>query len=445
MKSLRLPLLVALLASPGAFAKTCPNIMLVVDQSTSMAEDPNGNNPPMGSSKWNLAQQAVVNLVNMYGDRVPFGLEMFYSDAWMNNQACFDATMIQVEPAHDNSTQIVQLIKAASPPDGVHTNTGEAIKRAASDPVMADTTRKNYIILITDGVPSCNTDDLMGLAFNGTPDYTISEINNARNQNPTVHTWVIGFDGSGTGVDKDALSMMALSGGEPYGSHTGTGEMMCGNMTPCYYSASDANTFTKAIGSVIDIITGGEFGGQLCDDSCYSNGCQAGYVCVKSELDPVAKCVPDPCQGAQCSGDQFCRMGQCVKACTSGCKAGQKCVNGDCVTDQCWGVNCPMGMACNPNNGMCIDDLCMGKTCTPPTTCDVVTGKCIDDQCHIITCPQGTTCQAGGNCSAATNSDRGKGCAVAVAAPPSEKLPAGITFGALALLGLALRLRRRRS
>src|SRR5207249_1452859 len=124
--------------------------------------------------------------------------------------------------------------------------------------------------------------------------------------------------------------------------------------------ASDATAFTKAIGAVIDLITGGEFGSQLCDDSCYSNGCPAGQVCVKSELDPVAKCIPDPCQGAQCSGSQFCRMGQCINACTDGCRNGQKCVDGKCVTDPRSGKNCGGGLACNPNTGECIPDLCMG-------------------------------------------------------------------------------------
>ena len=32
---------------------------------------------------------------------------------------------------------------------------------------------------------------------------------------------------------------------------------------------------------------GGEFGNVMCDDSCYSNGCPQGQVCVRSELDRV--------------------------------------------------------------------------------------------------------------------------------------------------------------
>jgi hypothetical protein len=367
----------------------------------------------------------------MYGDRVPFGLELFQSDSFHDDNKCYSDTMISVEPAHDTGTMIVQAVNAAQPVPMSHTNTGEAIERAAKDPVMADPTRDNFIILVTDGTPSCNSLDLM----TGTADFSIMQINNAVNQMPPVKTWVIGFDGSGTGTDKSNLDAMARSGGEPVSG--------CGNTVPCYYSASDANAFQMALSKVIDTLVGGEFGAITCDDSCYTNGCQPGYVCVKGETDPVAKCVPDPCMGQSCGGDTFCRMGQCVSACTDGCKGGTKCVNGQCVVDPCSGSSCAntAGMTCDPASGQCIPDLCMGKTCNGPTACDPVSGKCVDDQCHIITCPAGTMCVAGGNCAGTYNgSGRGSGgCSVG-----RRDDPIGLGLALIALFGLALAARRRR-
>jgi hypothetical protein len=427
--------LVALSAT--AHAKTCPNIVIALDKSPSMNDDPNGGQTH--PSKWELAQQAVINLVNMYGDRVPFGLVMFESDAFHSDAQCLMDAMVQVPPAHETAVDIVQMVKAAMPPTSGHTNTGEAVHQAAALPQMMDTTRLDVIVLITDGSPSCNSIDLEMVGMGGTPDYTIGEINNARNQMPSIHTWVIGFDGDAMGIDMDALSAMAQAGGEPYGSHMG--EPMCGNMIPCYYSANDATKLTAALANIIDQSGGGEFGGVMCDDSCYSNGCQQGYVCEKGELDPVAKCVPNFCAGVMCSGGQFCRgddngmgmvVGHCVGACTDGCAASQKCVNGNCVADPCYGVNCGAGMACTPSNGQCAPDLCMGRTCSGPTKCNPITGKCEDDQCDLIQCPSGTTC-SDGNCAAKNTSGRGKGCSVTDA--PSSPLAGGL---AIALLFLAL-------
>src|SRR5207244_947491 len=70
----------ALTAGGPAFAKPCPNIMLVLDQSGSMAQDPDGHDPPMGPSKWEILQEVIVGVVRDYGGNVPFGLELFSSE-----------------------------------------------------------------------------------------------------------------------------------------------------------------------------------------------------------------------------------------------------------------------------------------------------------------------------------------------------------------------------
>src|SRR5262245_17088496 len=318
------------LAMGRAGATPCPNIMFVLDRSGSMDEDPNGK-LGVHPTKWELLQAAVVKTVTQFGTQVPFGMEMYTSLAF-TDAGCFMDTKIDVEPAHDTSGSIIAMVKAAMPAD--ITNTGDAIRRAAIDPVMMDATRGQYIVLITDGDPNCNS---------GEPKYTIDQISMAAAQNPSIHTFVVGFDGSG-GVQPANLNDMANAGKEPIAGCNG-------NTVPCYYSASNAQKFNDAIDMIINHVVGGEFGNVMCDDSCFANGCPAGEVCVTDELNPQPHCQPDPCAGAMCGANEFCREGACVRACLTPCRANEKCVDGLCVIDLCYNVKCTDPDVCSPLTG----------------------------------------------------------------------------------------------
>jgi hypothetical protein len=456
-----------LVCARPAGALTCPKVMFILDAGGSMNNDPAGGNTM--PSKFELARQAIIDFVNAYGDRLQIGVADYASDSFHNDQQCVDDTVydaakcaadpehncygILIEPAHDQTAQLVTTLKAVkNAPLSWHDPMGETIHRIAQDPAMHDPDRKNFIIVVTDGVPSCNSQDLMDLGQQSTPSFTINAINDARNQKPSIHTWVIGFDGIDAdglgGLDSSALSDMAQAGGEPYGSHSG--EKQCGNNVPCYYSVNGNRNVMDALMNIVMVGGGGEFGGVLCDDSCLSNGCPTGQTCEKSELDPVAHCVPDPCMGMQCGGGQFCRGGKCVNACTSGCKGGQVCVDGNCVADPCDGVSCMNGTVCCPigvmgcATGTCGPDFCSGKMCGEHEICQQGTGKCIVDPCSYLSCPSGTVCQSqsGGNCASTSVSNRGKGCAIGARADAG--FVSGLGLSLIALLGLALTLRRRR-
>jgi hypothetical protein len=409
-----------------ARAVKCPNIMFVLDQSGSMSEDPNGGNTV--PSKWTLLQQAVASVLKAFGDQAPFGVELFTS-LGVDNASCYSDTKIAVEPAHNTAMQIENIVNTAMPDSG--TNTGEAIKRARVDPAMMDASRGQYIILITDGDPNCNTGDLAGNAM-----YTVSEIKNAYNQSPSIHTFVIGFDGSG-GVNPANLNAMAVAGGEP---------MMGG--TKQYFSASNAQSLDDALNMILNMVTGGgEFGMGACDDSCYSNGCDPGYVCTTTEQSTGPTCVPDPCAGVgPCPMGSYCRAGACVSSCPK-CPQGQLCQDGNCVGDPCAGVSCMGSQICDPSSGGCINNLCGNVTCKAPTACDPSTGLCADDPCHLVTCPMGTACMPGGNCEATggptgpgTTGHRATGCTIS--SPGGNA--AGLGLSLLALLGIALVTRKRR-
>lgn len=367
---------------PAGRAMKCPNVMFVLDRSGSMVEDPNGRYPtPKGTSKWELLQRAVKKILDTYGSQLPFGMEMFTSSAF-SDLMCYTDTRIDVEPAHDTSMRILKLLLAAQP--DANTNTGEAIKRALNDPAMLERKRGQYLILITDGDPNCNPLDYQNASF------TTKQIALAAAQG--IHTFVVGFDGSG-GVNPAGLNRMANAGLEP--------QPDCDGATlPCYYSASNAQAFSDALDKIVRIVTGGEFGPMACDDSCLANGCNPGFLCASDELHPEARCVPDPCRGAVCAPGSFCRMGTCVDACLTPCGAGKVCHDGACVADPCSGQTCVSGQFCDATTGQCAFNPCLTVTCPDGTLCDPQTARCAENPCGRIACPRQTICVAGGNCEA---------------------------------------------
>src|SRR4051812_26539395 len=102
-------LAIGLIAGGRAGAAPCPRFLFVVDRSATMAQDPEGylpGNPKYhGQTKLDLARGAIADVIKTYGDRVPFGLELFAAEApaivpgneAVANQACFDATVIDVD------------------------------------------------------------------------------------------------------------------------------------------------------------------------------------------------------------------------------------------------------------------------------------------------------------------------------------------------------------
>ncbi len=168
--------------------------------------------------------------------------------------------------------------------------------------------------------------------------------------------------------------------------------------------------------------------------------CAAGYECVPlpNATPPGNYCIPDPCNGVTCPGDQVCnpQTGQCIdlcagitcqtgevcrqgfcldcfhlpELCTPGqlciadntgvgqcqdnpcdpnpCQPGQTCSNGQC-SDACAG-GCPSGQVCV--NGACTGDACSNVHCPSEQLCDPNTGKCINTMCNGVGCHTGEVC-----------------------------------------------------
>src|SRR5262249_3176663 len=155
------------------------------------------------------------------------------------------------------------------------------------------------------------------------PAYTVNQIKAAAMMG--IKTFVIGF-GQLPAMSQTKMELMADAGGVPCDGASCAGKH--------YYAADSAEALNEALDTISMALTG-EIGNGQCDDSCYSNGCPAGQVCVGG------MCKDDPCLNiTTCAAGDYCftdgtSPGMCVGACLSECADGQICDRGVCRADPC--------------------------------------------------------------------------------------------------------------
>jgi hypothetical protein len=135
---------------------------------------------------------------------------------------------------------------------------------------------------------------------------------------------------------------------------------------------------------------GGCLAGQTCtamgcvDDACVDVSCGEGQRCVRGT------CV-GACDGVRCPAGQACRGGRCFDACMGvTCDDCAVCVEGACVA-RCSPTSCPAGQTCD-TDGRCVESACAGVTCSGGSFCRG--GACVD-ACEGASCPFGETCRMG--------------------------------------------------
>jgi len=186
-----------------------PNVLIVLDRSGSMDDSIGG-----GSTKWELAVAAVKTLLTDYGDSVRFGLVLYSSDG-----DCGPGQVL-VGVGDGTAADINGEMDGASP-DG-STPIGDTLDGLVSYAGLGDTTRDNYILLLTDGEERCDGDGEAAVTA-------------LRNRTPEVKTFVVGFGGE---VDPDALNAMAVAGGTDLPGATK------------YYQADDAAALQAAFDAI---------------------------------------------------------------------------------------------------------------------------------------------------------------------------------------------------
>jgi len=180
----------------------------------------------------------------------------------------------------------------------------------------------------------------------------------------------------------------------------------CCKGNPCWDVACDE--CQKCIdGDCVDICTGVTCDeGQVCiclnnQASCVVANCYVDlpeYRCPEGEVCVNGQCVSDPCAGIECDPQtQFCRDGECRNVCSvetiGSCPECYYCYDGECVQDLCCKITCAEGNVCNPQTGQCEEDKCKGVDCPWPQEC--VNGECRDEPCYHINCPEGYYCVDG--------------------------------------------------
>jgi hypothetical protein len=130
------------------------DVLLILDRSGSMRDGPDGNEGTL-PTKWDLTIPAINQVVRETNSGVSWGMKLFPEG--QDNGECSAATIndqIHVPIATSNAENVVSAIGATTP-DGDGTPTGDAIRAGVRYLTGLQTPTDKYILLATDGEPSC--------------------------------------------------------------------------------------------------------------------------------------------------------------------------------------------------------------------------------------------------------------------------------------------------
>lgn len=350
-----------------------PNLLLTLDRSCSMTQPAGG-----GKNRWQSAVGAINKLTNDYKNKMRFGLSMFPDKTGQN---CLQDGPIYVPVAAGQEATIQNLLNAALSSSNTNypngpcvTNIDTAISQAGAHPPLSDSTRKNFIVLISDGAQA-------GCGNAAQKDLEIEQAIKDLYTNKKIGTFVIGFGG---GVDAVALNKFALAGGYP-------------NPAPGidYYDAQDEASLNAALNVIAEqalaIQCDCTVPGETCGGGGIPNKCGKPCVKIACPSGPGSFCgmMPDGCGGTQ----------------PCGCIAPETCGGGG-IIDKCGKPTCgakscqDLGIECGQAGDGCGNVIECGP-CAAPLTCGGagVPGKCGAVKVHSdgyfvrdyeANCPSGT-------------------------------------------------------
>ncbi len=127
-------------------------ILIVLDRSASMKDPPTGST---GSSKWDVVVPGVNQVVMATDASVSWGLKVFPEGEGNEcvTGSVTNAVPVKIAPAN---AQPVTAAVTATTPEGNGTPTGDAINAAVTYLKTLTDTNPKFILLATDGEPSCN-------------------------------------------------------------------------------------------------------------------------------------------------------------------------------------------------------------------------------------------------------------------------------------------------
>lgn len=194
-----------------------PNVLIMLDRSSSMRDKIGG------STKWEIAVNAIENLLVQFGDQVRFGL-MLYP---MRTSCGVGEILVDVGPGTAND--ILAALDSNAP--GGSTPIGNSLAQALNYTPFRDASRENFVLLVTDGEETCGGDSRAVAA-------------QLFSRTPSVRTFVVGF---GAEVDRDVLEQTAEAGGTALPTD------------PKYYQADDAASLETVFADIGEAVLSCDF------------------------------------------------------------------------------------------------------------------------------------------------------------------------------------------
>jgi hypothetical protein len=183
------------------------DVLLVLDRSGSMRETPDGSDEDI--TKWELTVPALTQVVAETNAGVSWGIKLFPEG--QDTESCSAATItdtIHVPIAAGNASAVLGAIDATTP-DGDGTPTGDALRAATRYLTSLPSSNPRYIVLATDGEPSCSPS---GDGQDDARPYAVSAVREALSAGIAV--FVVGVATTNDNAT-EALNDMAVAGGMP--------------------------------------------------------------------------------------------------------------------------------------------------------------------------------------------------------------------------------------
>ena len=265
-------------------------ILLLLDRSKSMIEDTTSDGTTL---KWNAVLPALKQVIMDTDAAVSWGLKTFPEGAGSECVAGSVTNNVVVPVAPMNAGAVVgalnDMTNQATQPQGNGTPTGDAVTAAYNYLRTLTSTNPKYILLATDGAPSCagtNKDSSTARTF------AVQQVMNASTATPPIYTFVVGV-ATNSSSETTTLNNLADAGGRP----------RAGLLTH-FYLGNTTSELTAALAA----ITG------------------AAATCT-FPLNPPPPVMNDPSK----VGMYFPPSGTPTSCTTTACPNGQACINGTCM------------------------------------------------------------------------------------------------------------------
>ena len=224
------------------------DLFVVLDRSASMKDDSKGAaaNPDAGRpSKWSQVIPALTEVISTSDPSISWGLKTFPEDIPGSTDECQDASVtsaIDVPVSPSNAAQTAAAVQSVSP-EGNGTPTGAALGVALTYLQGLGTGDRKYILLATDGEPSCSgTVGDLDKDSSGAKSDAVAAVKAAASGD--VHTFVIGVATKSSATS--TLNQLAAAGLEPRATSS--------DSDPKFYLASTQSELVAALQSIVSPI-----------------------------------------------------------------------------------------------------------------------------------------------------------------------------------------------